>query len=394
MAIGMQLQAQWVTPPYFYLGVKGGAVATDMVLTQADYDVYAHQPLIDWHGGLFVKWRPLQRLSLMLEVQSLAAGAGLSWADVDYTMRARQLDVRLLPAFQFGQRGGRTSPYLAIGPFLSFPTGGEIEYVSDYTPQLLTPLTTANYAGHEYGLYAGIGFDWLFEFGYSELMASLEAGVRWGLSSTFAAGDMNESSIILNPETDAPLYTMQRLNRGVEVALRIGIPLKKKAPLQPREVVYYFDPEDDDEPQVVEVEKPLRKVTAEGCLTLGEIRDLANDGVDIRGMRICLFNILFDFDKYDIRPEAEFIISDLSALLRQYPDLRIKVSGHTDSRGSDEYNQTLSERRARAVKYAIISHGILGSRIEWEGYGESRPIDANDTDAGRARNRRVEIEFK
>ena len=111
-------------------------------------------------------------------------------------------------------------------------------------------------------------------------------------------------------------------------------------------MVYYFEAEEEEEPQVVEVERPLRKVTAEGCLSLGEIRDLANDGVDIRGMRICLFNILFDFDKYDIRPEAEFIISDLSALLRQYPDLRIKVSGHTD------------------------------------------------TEAGRARNRRVEIEFK
>jgi len=71
----------------------------------------------------------------------------------------------------------------------------------------------------------------------------------------------------------------------------------------------------------------------------------------------------------------------------------VRIAGHTDSRGSDEYNQRLSEARAKSVYEYLISQGISADRLSYIGYGESRPIDTNDTEEGRQNNRRVELEI-
>ena len=78
-------------------------------------------------------------------------------------------------------------------------------------------------------------------------------------------------------------------------------------------------------------------------------------------------------------------------VLRDNPDLRVTVEGHTDSVGSAAYNQKLSERRAQAVKRYLVRQGIDPSRITTEGYGKSRPIASNETEEGRAKNRRADI---
>jgi OOP family OmpA-OmpF porin len=73
--------------------------------------------------------------------------------------------------------------------------------------------------------------------------------------------------------------------------------------------------------------------------------------------------------------------------------MKVRIAGHTDSRGSDEYNQRLSEARAKSVCEYLISRGISADRLSYIGYGESRPIDTNDTEEGRQNNRRVELEI-
>lgn len=111
------------------------------------------------------------------------------------------------------------------------------------------------------------------------------------------------------------------------------------------------------------------------------------------GTVIILRNIFFDFDKATLRPESKAELERVYQILIDNPKMRIRVAGHTDSMGSDEYNQRLSENRAKAVYEYLISRGISSDRISYIGYGESKPIDTNDTEEGRQNNRRVEIEI-
>lgn len=100
--------------------------------------------------------------------------------------------------------------------------------------------------------------------------------------------------------------------------------------------------------------------------------------------------ILFDVDKYDVRPEAERALASLATVLKEADVKAFEIDGHTDSDASDEYNQALSEKRANAVKDFLASQGLT-SEITIIGYGESRPVASNDTPEGKQKNRRVEI---
>lgn len=101
--------------------------------------------------------------------------------------------------------------------------------------------------------------------------------------------------------------------------------------------------------------------------------------------------ILFDFDKTDLKSDAKTNIAKLVENLNSNPDTDILVIGHTDNKGSDQYNQGLSERRAKSVKDYAVSQGLAGRRIKTEGKSFHEPIADNATETGRAQNRRVEI---
>ena len=100
--------------------------------------------------------------------------------------------------------------------------------------------------------------------------------------------------------------------------------------------------------------------------------------------------ILFDVDKYDVRPEAAEVLKNLATVLKEADIKAFEIDGHTDSDASDEHNQVLSENRANAVKNFLTSQGLT-AEITINGYGESRPIATNDTPEGKQKNRRVEI---
>lgn len=102
-------------------------------------------------------------------------------------------------------------------------------------------------------------------------------------------------------------------------------------------------------------------------------------------------NVLFDFDKSDLTPAAKAQLDTLMDKLRNADVVSIKVIGHTDSKGSDAYNQALSERRASSVAAYLLSQGLAPNKLTSEGRGESEPVADNTTDEGRAENRRVEL---
>jgi outer membrane protein OmpA-like peptidoglycan-associated protein len=99
--------------------------------------------------------------------------------------------------------------------------------------------------------------------------------------------------------------------------------------------------------------------------------------------------ILFGYDRSDLSGSAEGNLDKLVNVLKEYPDTNIEIQGHTDSKGSDTYNQGLSEKRAGAVATYLRGRGVSAGRVTTKGYGETAPVATNDTDDGRAQNRRV-----
>ncbi|HNQ04263.1 MAG TPA: OmpA family protein [Thiobacillaceae bacterium] len=151
-----------------------------------------------------------------------------------------------------------------------------------------------------------------------------------------------------------------------------------------------------------------RKVDARGCELDGDgdgVVDAldecpatpAGDKVDARGCSlpkvIVLPGVHFDNDQDALRPDAVAILNEVVATLKANPRVKVEIAGHTDSRNTDWYNLGLGERRARSVLHYLTSQGIDAARLTAKSYGESMPIADNETEAGRMRNRRVELKL-
>jgi outer membrane protein OmpA-like peptidoglycan-associated protein len=111
----------------------------------------------------------------------------------------------------------------------------------------------------------------------------------------------------------------------------------------------------------------------------------------LRGLVITMADVLFDTGKYEIRPSTREQLAKLSGILLAHSGLNLEVEGHTDSTGSDEFNQRLSEQRASAVRDYLVRQGLASDSVSATGFGKAMPVANNDTPSGRQRNRRVEL---
>jgi outer membrane protein OmpA-like peptidoglycan-associated protein len=133
---------------------------------------------------------------------------------------------------------------------------------------------------------------------------------------------------------------------------------------------YFLDPEEPEPPPAPE---PLPEPSSRRIV--------------LRGLSF------FDFDKSEIAPDSLPVLDAAADVLLENPAVRISIQGHTDSVGDDEYNEALSLRRAEAVYRHLVNRGIQPERLEAVGYGESRPVADNETESGRAQNRRTELQM-
>ncbi len=134
--------------------------------------------------------------------------------------------------------------------------------------------------------------------------------------------------------------------------------------------------DDNDEVDPCKTPAPGEVISLKGCGT-GDI--------------VVLKGVNFEFDRSRLTANAKTILDGVATELTAYPEIKIELGGHTDAKGSDEYNQALSEKRAAAVVSYVQKKGVAGDRMTSAGYGESKPVADNETDEGRELNRRVEL---
>jgi outer membrane protein OmpA-like peptidoglycan-associated protein len=153
--------------------------------------------------------------------------------------------------------------------------------------------------------------------------------------------------------------------------------------------------EKESEVERARIEAEKAKVQAEiATIRAQELeRELSalNAKMTDRGYVLTLGDVLFEFDRAELLPGAYRTIDKLVSFLKKYPERNVLIEGHTDSIGTADYNLDLSQRRADAVRVALVERDISLSRISTKGYGKRYPVASNDTEAGRQRNRRVEI---
>jgi len=418
------VQAEAVLFPRNLVGVRGGLNLADMKYTYDGIDLYNHtmqpKPMIGVFGHFQLG---NTNFAVRPEVSYVGRGDSLDWLDVKYRMRVHHIDFRLPVTYNFRIPNKRFSPYLMVVPQVNTAFGGEVFYRDevDYPSGVTAPITKADISRFDLGLMAGVGVDYLIHTKSIPVLVSLEAGYNWGLANTFAKREILDNpnvseadrSIIGNPFFGAELWQEKRHNRGIELAVRVALPIddswKGKPALveqQKIDTVYVVTTDSIMKTDTVFLEKPADTIfvtkrvrnidtteyVRKDCYSFGEMYAFLTLGIDISDKRMCLFNINFDFDSYRLRSESKDPLNDVAKLMKEFPEMRIKIIGHTDSKGSDKYNATLSKNRAKSVARYLNSKGVAMDRMETEGFGEKYPIDTNDTKEGRFNNRRVEIE--
>jgi outer membrane protein OmpA-like peptidoglycan-associated protein len=124
---------------------------------------------------------------------------------------------------------------------------------------------------------------------------------------------------------------------------------------------------------------------------LAQLNQVLQTRDTVRGLVVNMPDVLFDFNKYTLKPAARERLARVSGIVLAYPDLKLEIEGHTDSIGSEEYNQTLSEKRAATVRDYLVSSGVSIANVVARGLGKSDPVADNSSAAGRKLNRRVEM---
>jgi outer membrane protein OmpA-like peptidoglycan-associated protein len=138
-------------------------------------------------------------------------------------------------------------------------------------------------------------------------------------------------------------------------------------------------------------QEAIRQKEAMRARLLAQLNQVLQTRDTARGLIVSMPDVLFDFNKYTLKPEARERLARISGIVLAYPDLKLQIEGYTDSIGSDEYNQTLSEKRAETVRSYLISSGVSMDSVSAQGKGKADPIADNSTAAGRKLNRRVEM---
>lgn len=378
---------------HFVVGARASLDIFNMRYSSSDLDIYRHHYGVREQLGVFAGYDYLWKgLSARVDLLYSPRGVRLSWQDIDYKLRSYYFDIRIPVTYTF-LRDKMIQPYVMFAPNVNFVMGGNVRYNSTYNYSY-TKLSKANFRPVDFSLYFGAGVKVPIEVGNQKLYVGGEFGYNLGLCNTFSKMELNNISNALN----LPMYEVNgtRKNGGFEIALTAAwvIPNKDRTP-KPEPVVQEVVPEPEPEP-VKEEPKPdnLIEYQPKDCYSVEEMQAFITLKMPVDDKRVCMFDMKFEFASAVLKKESEKQLDKFVDLYRQFPDMKLQINGHTDNVGSEEYNQKLSEDRARSVYEYFLKKGIPADHMTIKGFGLKYPIDTNETDAGRAKNRRVEVDIQ
>lgn len=312
---------------------------------------------------------------------------------LDYKLKANYFDIRVSFIYNFLGKDAKFRPYVFVTPILGLATGGDItlaatgelaemlEAIDEPTEDKID-LSDANIAKTYFAIAPGAGVKWQFKpfanmIGIWQL--GLEASYQIGLTDTYGSKEKDGEAVDLAGRRAYELRGNRKFH-AFEISATLGIP---------------FNAFTKEKKAVVEVAPVVveRKVEEKPCYTLEEIMDLMAMGQDVKGKTICAIDAInFDTNKASIKAESyEYLNRLANTLIRT--NAKIKVNGHTDNVGKDDYNMKLSKHRAESVVNYLEKKGVPSSRLSYAYYGATKPLASNDTDEGKTMNRRVEFEI-
>jgi|GEM_PF-2591771 len=334
-----------------------------------------------------------------------------------YSFEANYADLRIPVAYKFNI-DDLFQPYIVITPNLGFNYGGHISetllrsngdicrtriYDAEQNKWVSTELNTkiemgkANNQKLNIGVMFGAGFRSKIKLNkYKHFWLKLEGGYNMGFNNTFSASELTaQNQNVASDANGMQVYknTSSRTNRGIEVALSISVPLHQ--PKKPATNVRATQQQRQKNSSVKPTVVVKKMVVDKECYSLNEMMEFIDQNADLTNKKICAFgeDINFATNESTLQGNSFSYLEKVVTLLEAHPGMVIQVNGHTDNVGTDEHNQRLSHNRAKAVFDYLVKSGVDPERVGYKGYGSSTPMDTNDTEEGRSKNRRVEIEI-
>ena len=340
---------------------------------------------------LFAEYEINSSLSIRPGFKFITRGLQIKESEFTYELNAKYTEISLPIIYTFSTININNTdvnfrPYLFAAPVFGIANGGDISYKDDnLAKKIKTKVNEGNLSPYAFGLYFGLGFKYPTLVKSFSIVPGFEAGYHLGLSNTYSDKELKAKSNAINVNNTPYKVKGTRKNQGLEFGITLSIPLKNFKKVKQPEPVFVAQPPPPPPPP---------PVPEKLCYTIDEVKEFIRNNQDIRGKKICAVKqVNFKFGSAELLFESKVYLDEMVVLMNTNELINIRVNGHTDNVGNEEFNKNLSRDRAKAIYDYLISRGISASRLSFAFFGSTRPIADNNTEEGRAINRRVEFEF-
>jgi outer membrane protein OmpA-like peptidoglycan-associated protein len=359
-------------------GIKGGVNLASMAFSQEPYSIYKQETFLRPLFSAFVETDLATNISLRPELMFIGRGVRINDLGVEYEFAPNYFDLRV--PFLYNFRTTSITPYFLLSPNFGFVIGGQTTrwgVVDDN-------MNKGYINNFDFGVSLGVGVKFPINTGSFRFYVGVEGQYNLGLINN-------------KPVTNYGIRT----NRGIEIALTFSFPISsksnnsKKVSSRDTVVIRRVDTIKIIDRDTIIVRPPSNIIVDhdKDCYEIREILAYMDNSFAVKNKNICLYDINYDNNKASIDAASRPKLDEIVKLLKKFPEMQMSIRGHADNIGKKEYNDELSQKRAKGVYDYLVSKGINKSRLTYQGYGSSKPIATNDTEEGRYKNRRVEFEI-